>query len=95
MHFEMYLGRYFDISKSISRCISGDISRGISRCNSGGISGGILENWMAEKNTLAKVVDLASLGARFGPGAPDSDLGRFQIRVLHSGRRRGAENVNV
>ena len=33
------------------------------------------------KKLLAKVVDLVSLGALSGPGAPDSDLGRFQIRV--------------
>ena len=33
------------------------------------------------KKPLAKVVDLVSLGVLFGPGAPDPDLGRFQIRV--------------
>ena len=49
---------------------------------------------MAEqKNTLAQVVDLVSLGALVCPGAPDSDLGRFRIKVLHSGRRRGPQNA--
>jgi hypothetical protein len=46
-----------------------------------GISEGISEDWMTEQKTLAKVVDLVSLGALFGPGAPDPALGRFQIRV--------------
>ena len=34
---------------------------------------------MAEKKTLAKVVDLVPLRTLFGPGAPDPDLARFQI----------------
>ena len=33
------------------------------------------------KKTLAKVVDFVPLGALSGPGAPDSDLGRFHIRA--------------
>ena len=33
------------------------------------------------KKTLAKVVDFVPLGALSGPGAPDPDLGRFQIRA--------------
>ena len=37
---------------------------------------GRLDSW---KETLAKVVDLVSLRALFGPGAPDPDLARFQI----------------
>ena len=31
--------------------------------------------------SAAKVVDFVPLGALSGPGAPDSNLGRFQIRV--------------
>ena len=38
---------------------------------------------MAEKKPLAKVVEFELLGALFGPGAPDPDLGRFRIRVKH------------
>ncbi len=72
-----------------SRSISGGISRGISAGSlisisagsSGGISIGISEGWMPEKKTLAKVVDLVPLGALFGPGAPDPDLGHSQIKV--------------
>ena len=33
------------------------------------------------KKTLAKVVDFEPLGPLSGPGAPDSDLGRFQSEV--------------
>ena len=33
------------------------------------------------KKTLATMIDLVSLRTLFGPGAPDSDLGRFQIRA--------------
>ena len=33
----------------------------------------------SQKNTWAKLADLVLLGALFGPGAPDSDLGRFQV----------------
>ena len=35
---------------------------------------------MAEKKTLAKVVDFEPLGALFGPGAPDADLAPFRKR---------------
>ena len=34
----------------------------------------ISEGRMAEKKTLAKVVDFVPLGAFSGPGAPDPDL---------------------
>ena len=34
---------------------------------------------MARQQPLAKVVDLVSLEAPFGPGAPDSDLTNSQI----------------
>ena len=34
------------------------------------------------KNPLAKMVDLVSLAALFGPGAPNPDLGHSQIEVL-------------
>ena len=34
------------------------------------------------KKPLAKVVDLVPLGALFGPGAPNPDLGDSQIEVL-------------
>ena len=33
------------------------------------------------KNTSAKVADFVLLGALSDPGAPDSDLGRFQVRA--------------
>ena len=33
----------------------------------------------SQENTWAKVADLVLLGARFGHGATDSDLGRFQV----------------
>ena len=33
------------------------------------------------KKNLAQVVDLVPLGTLFGPGAPDADLGHFQIEV--------------
>ena len=33
------------------------------------------------KKALAKVVDLVPLGALFGPGAPDPDLGHSQIEA--------------
>ena len=33
------------------------------------------------KTAFAKVAVLIPLGALFGPGAPDPDLGRSQIRV--------------
>ena len=36
---------------------------------------------MAEKETLAKVVDFVPRGALSGPGAPDPDLARFLIVV--------------
>ena len=70
-----------DISTNISRCISGDDSNGNSTCNSEGISGRILEDWMAEQKPLAKMIDFVPLKSLSSPGAPDSDLGRFQSEV--------------
>ena len=48
--------------------------------------GSLSKDWMAEQKPLARVVDLVSLGVLFGPGAPDPDLDRFQIRVWDTGR---------
>ncbi len=49
--------------------------------------------WL-EKN-WAEVIDFASLGLLFGPGAPDPDLGRFRIKVWDIGSHRGGDNVEV
>ena len=43
---------------------------------------------ISEKKPYAKVVDLVSLEAPFGPGAPDSDLTNSQIN-------RNFENVSI
>ena len=43
---------------------------------------------ISEKKHYAKVVDLVSLEAPFGPGAPDSDLNNSQIN-------RNFENVSI
>ena len=43
---------------------------------------------ISEKKPDAKVVDLVSLEAPFGPGAPDSDLTNSQIN-------RNFENVSI
>ena len=43
---------------------------------------------ISEKTHYAKVVDLVSLEAPFGPGAPDSDLTNSQIN-------RNFENVSI
>ena len=45
----------------------------------------ISEDRIAEKKTLAKVVDFVPLGALSGPGAPDPDLAHSQFN-LDSGR---------
>ena len=38
-------------------------------------------NLMAEKQTLAKVIDLAPLGELVGPGASGPDLGHSHFKV--------------